>query len=286
MREFASGWVVSGHSLRKQSGLVTSLCSMRARLMSMFNWMRVLGLMLLGGAIVWFAISAQSRPRIERRTMLLDGEERLYRLVIPSGIEKERPVPLLLALHGALDEVDDWAPSTGLDDLANEKRFILAYPQGWLMNWPPFIPDENPHVVKRELRFFDALCHELVQHQGVDKKRIYLVGSSQGGAMVNLLVTQRSEAIAAAICNCGWLPSPLDKSPLTTKNKCPMLFVVGDRDKQVPPEAVRGGHDAFSKAGHPTEMMIVPEHGHGWPRKIDFGGIMWTFLSKHKLPSE
>jgi predicted esterase len=105
---------------------------------------------------------------------------------------------------------------------------------------------------------------------------------SQGGAAANLLTAMCSERIAATVVGCGWLPDPLGDAPLETANKCPMLFIVGSRDRQVPPEFVRVGHDAFERAGHPVEFRVIEGFGHGWPRREN--ERVWEFLDSHQLP--
>lgn len=200
-------------------------------------------------------------------------DQREYRLTIPKARGKELS-PVVIVLHGALDTVEETAIHSGLDVLSAE-GCLVAYLQGLHMNWPPFIPASNPNLAQPDIEFFHSVCNHLVQEEKADPDRIYLVGVSQGGGMANLLVANCSELIAAAVCNCGWLPKPLDEAPLSTEYPCPMLFISGAEDAQVPPEMVRSAMRAFEDAGHPCTFLSLPGKGHGWNNTAV---PIWAFL--------
>jgi poly(3-hydroxybutyrate) depolymerase len=198
-----------------------------------------------------------------------------------SPAQAEHGIPVLFALHGAIDTVDEAAAYTELDRLAIKKGFLLVYLQGRMLSWPPFIPPENSDVYEPDVRFFNEMCDFVVREYAVDPQRIYLLGVSQGGAAANALTAMCSERIAATVVGCGWLPDPLVDEPLETRHKCAMLFVVGSRDRQVSPAMVRAGHDAFERAGHPVEFRVIEEFGHGWPRAEN--ERVWEFLEEKRL---
>jgi polyhydroxybutyrate depolymerase len=223
-----------------------------------------------------------TRPTIIHGAIDVNNQRREYRLVIPRSADGLTSVPVVFALHGANDTTDEMAASTGLDELAAEKGFLLVYLQGRIFNWPPFIPPENPDILNPDLEFFAAMCDWVVSRHHADPRRIYLVGVSQGGAMANAITARCSERIAATVAVCGWMPEPLDVEPLGTRHKCPMLFMVGSRDRQVPPEAVRVGYDAFAREGHPVEFRVIEGFGHGWPRAEN--ERVWEFFDSHQLP--
>ena len=220
---------------------------------------------------------------IEHRTLNVDGVNREYRFALPSSLKQATNIPLVIALHGALDTVDDAAKYSQLDQFAASNRVAVAYLQGRMLNWPPSIPDENPDVAKPDLNFFDQVIDQLVQSDRIDAKRVYVVGVSQGGCMCNLIVAKRSERIAAAVCICGWMPKPLDATPLNTQNKCPLLFIVGSEDSQVPPDNVRTAMQVFEREGHPVEFKLIDGAGHGWNAQLGTNQFIETFLKQYGL---
>lgn len=231
---------------------------------------------------VWLARNYR-RPlpiAVSNESMMVEGVKRTYRLVIPDSARGRPNLPVIFALHGALDTVEEMAVYSDLDRLAAEKGFLLVYLQGRLLNWPPSIPEQNPTYIDNDLRFFETVCDEMVREHGADPKRIYVVGVSQGGCMANLLTAQCSGRIAATVSCCGWMPRPLDVEPLHTEHKCPILFLVGSEDHQVPPAMVRKARDAFERDGHPVEFREIPGLGHGWPPVNE---EIWAFLEGKRL---
>ena len=118
----------------------------------------------------------------------------------------------------------------------------------------------------------------------MDAKRVYVTGMSQGAAFVNLLVAKRSEKIAAAASHSGWLPDPLGDEPIHTRRKCPLLFIAGSEDRQVPPDAVREAFDCFRREGHPVEFLVIEGLGHHWALEHNINAKIWRFLSQHRWP--
>lgn len=238
----------------------------------------------------------------------VDGTEREYRLVLRSEEAREEKAwksrvemrsltrcttdgnsarkPIVIALHGALDTTDQMAQYTKLDRLAEEQDIILVYLQGYLLNWMPFITDGNRDRIENDLRFFDLICDLIAEQYHGDLRRVYVVGVSQGGCMCNLLVAKRSERIAAAVSSCGWMPKPLDSEPLNTQHKTPILFLVGEKDRQVPPSTVRQAQEVFKNAMHPTRFRLIPDQGHGWPKNWQETENAWRFLAEHELPQD
>ncbi len=238
---------------------------------------------------VWWLVARRDRIRASvfpDLTIDVQGMQRHYRLVVPDTIDRRTPAPLLFAFHGALASVEEAASYMRLDRLAVEKGFYLVYPQGRLQNWPPSIPEENPEYIEPDLDFFTALCDSLGQRYCVDKTRIYVVGTSQGAAFVNLLVAKRSERIAAAASHAGWLPEPLAEEGIHAKRKCPMLFITGSADTQVPPSVVREAMTCYEREGHPVQWLVLEGAGHQWSLDRNINERVWQFLSSHALPDD
>ena len=246
----------------------------------------VLGSVVVISSVLWIRRSdVWPMPMsVLNSSIAVDGEEREYRLVVPDTVRHGRLIPVVFALHGAMDTTSEMAEYTDLDRLAVQEGFLLVYLQGRNLSWPPFIPPENPNVMVPDIKLFETLCDEMVRQHHADPRRVYVVGVSQGGAMANVLTVKCSKRIAATVCCCGWLPQPLGQKPLNTQYKCPMLFIVGSQDRQVSPATVRAASDAFVREGHPVEYRMIRGFGHGWPRSQDENQRIWEFLNSHHLP--
>ncbi|MCA9212243.1 MAG: dienelactone hydrolase family protein [Planctomycetales bacterium] len=217
--------------------------------------------------------------QISHETILVDRDDRQFRLVVPNSVAHQKDLPVVFALHGALDTTDQMADYTQLDHTACEHGFLLVYLQGRHLNWPPSIPPENPDYIIPDLRFFETMCDLVVDRHSADPERIYVVGVSQGGAMATVLTAKCSDHIAASVCNCGWLPDPLGDTPLATAHKCPMLFISGTNDTQVRSETTRAAHDAFERDGHPVSFRSLAGRGHGWNEANE---TVWAFLREQR----
>src|SRR5687768_12557487 len=54
-----------------------------------------------------------------------DGGRR-YRLFVPASYDGERPVPLLVMLHGCTQDPDDFARGTRMNEVAEERGLLVA----------------------------------------------------------------------------------------------------------------------------------------------------------------
>src|SRR5437879_217041 len=58
------------------------------------------------------------------------GKTRQFRLVVPKSVDRTKPAPLVVAFHGMLIDSKDFMPKyTKFDVLAEDKKFILAFPE-------------------------------------------------------------------------------------------------------------------------------------------------------------
>lgn len=207
----------------------------------------------------------------------VNGIERMYRLVVPDKLPEDTPVPLLFGYHAYRGKDKKWLEEyTGLDALAREKGFILAYPLAPI-NWS-FKRVANPDV-----QLFDAILRDIAKNYNIDLNRVYATGVSNGGVFMNVLAAQRSDVIAAVASHCG-SSRGMDPSIRQGKRKCPIMIVHGDADTIIPVEAGRNARDAYKKAGHVVEYIEVKGMGHGWAPGID--QKMWAFFLNHPLAPE
>src|ERR1700757_2362369 len=66
--------------------------------------------------------------RFEERSYCNEAGSRKYKLFIPSGYNG-REIPLVIMLHGCTQSPDDFASGTRMNSLAEEQKFLVAYPE-------------------------------------------------------------------------------------------------------------------------------------------------------------
>jgi poly(hydroxyalkanoate) depolymerase family esterase len=125
---------------------------------------------------------------------------REYKLWMSSGYRKEKPVPLVLMLHGCMQKPEDLAAASGMNELADEKTFLVVYPQqvaaaNPLSCWNWFDPNHQARNAG-EPALLAAVIQDIRAAYSIDAKRIYVVGISAGGAMAVVMAASYPELFA------------------------------------------------------------------------------------------
>jgi poly(hydroxyalkanoate) depolymerase family esterase len=128
---------------------------------------------------------------------------RNYKVYIPASYGHE-PLPMIVMLHGANQDPDDFAAGTRMNVLAEEAQYIVVYPEqpqsanaARCWNW--FRPGDQIRE-SGEAALIADLTREVMSTYNADSTRIYVAGMSAGGAMaVNLAVTYADLFAAAGI---------------------------------------------------------------------------------------
>ena len=132
---------------------------------------------------------------------------RTYKLYVPSRYDKSRPAPLLVVLHGCTQNPDDIAKGTRFNALAEEKGFLVAYPEqpqkyNGLKCWNWF--DSAQQVRGRgEPALIASIAQRVMNDYSVDARRVYIAGLSAGGAMALNVAYAYPELFAAAGIHSG-----------------------------------------------------------------------------------
>lgn len=118
-------------------------------------------------------------------SLTVAGQARSYRLYRPAAVEQSKAVPLVVVLHGALGSGEQAERAYHWDQLADKAGFVVVYPDGIRRTWNaggaccgPAHRDQVNDVV-----FLDRLIETVVHDEGLDAKRVYVTGISNGGAM-------------------------------------------------------------------------------------------------------
>ena len=125
---------------------------------------------------------------------------REYKLWMSSGYRKEKPVPLVLMLHGCMQKPEDLAAASGMNELADEKNFLVVYPQqvataNPLSCWNWFDPKHQARDAG-EPALIAGIIQDIRSAHSIDAKRIYVVGISAGGAMAVVMAASYPDLFA------------------------------------------------------------------------------------------
>lgn len=186
-------------------------------------------LILLIGGLFWLTASVVTLAAPVSETLKSGGDLRNYWLVSPEGIDRAKPAPLLLVLHGSAGSGEDMMTVTrrGFERLADKETFIVVYPDALERRWN----DQGGTV--DDVAFLLAIVDKLVADGLVDKTRVFVTGISNGGMMAQRLACEQAERIAGIATVAGGLSEPLQATCKPTR-PLPVLVIHGTEDPIVP----------------------------------------------------
>jgi len=250
----------------------------------------------------WFsrALGQLARHRVGRPALgqpqFIGGDfhcragNRSYKLYVPSCYQGQ-PMPLLVMLHGCLQDPDDFAAGTQMNAVAEERGCLVLYPaqtpdanhtRCW--NWFSALDQERG---QGEPAIIAAMARDVMARYPVLQSEVYIAGLSAGGAMAVIAGTLYPDLFAAVGVHSGLpfaaardLPSALlamrrgaarAQAALTAGQ--PVIVFHGDQDRTVHPangeEVLAQGlrsHPLGEQASPATLAGQVPD-GHAFTLK-------------------
>lgn len=192
----------------------------------------------------------------EERKITVDGKTRKYWLYVPASLEGKENVPVVFSLHGRSNNDN---PNQGgkpvFTSLANEKGFIVVYPQGrnagdaqdikdypgddWKKGFDDTTGWEATGKENADTKFIKALVDQIQSDYktknatnnniSVDPTKFYLCGFSMGG-MMTYACAKVLNGTFAAYGSCGGFPLNEFHMNLATENPIPFIHLHGNKD--------------------------------------------------------
>ena len=124
-----------------------------------------------------------------------------YKVWLPDGYSSDKPLPMVVALHGCQQSAEDFNTQTGLNALADAKKVIVLYPlQSVALNsmlcWNWMLMS-NLSRKGGEPEIIAGIVDQAAKTYAVDKSRIYVTGLSAGGAMTSIMMACYPDVFAA-----------------------------------------------------------------------------------------
>lgn len=195
----------------------------------------------------------------EEREIKVDGKTRKYWLYVPATLAGKENVPVVFSLHGRSNNDN---PNEGgkpvFTSLANEKGFIVVYPQGrdagdeqdkkdypgddWKKGFGDTTGWEATGKENADTRFIKALVGKIKSDYktknasnnniSVDPTKFYLCGFSMGG-MMTYACAKVLNGTFAAYGSCGGFPLNEFHMNLATETPIPFIHLHGKDDTVV-----------------------------------------------------
>jgi polyhydroxybutyrate depolymerase len=197
-------------------------------------WLLFLGLfavVLTGSAAV---PPGRLSPGEYRREVQVHNLTRSYWLHVPKSYDERKPMPVVIAFHGALMNGRMMEGFCGLSAKADAAGFIVAYPNGtgWNEQALTFNASLSPEggAAPDDVAFTGKILDDLEAVLNVDQRRIYATGMSNGGMMCHRVGAELSERIAAIAPVAGTLAL----HELKPRRAVPVIHFHGTQDTLVP----------------------------------------------------
>ncbi|MGX4640986.1 extracellular catalytic domain type 1 short-chain-length polyhydroxyalkanoate depolymerase [Massilia sp. SYSU DXS3249] len=215
---------------------------------------------------------------------------RSYKLYVPSSYTADKPVPLVVMLHGCTQDPDDFAHGTQMNTLAEETGCLVVYPAqsrqanssrcwNWFNNVDQQRDQGEPSIIA-------GITREIMARHTIDPARVYVAGLSAGGAMATIMGTLYPDLYAAVGVHSGLpfasahdLPSALAAMQGQLQRQrdfqaqpgraIPIIVFHGDQDHTVHPT---NGDELMVHARDASDAMAVEPgrvpDGHAYTRTM------------------
>src|SRR5206468_11962257 len=112
-------------------------------------------------------------------TITVGGLSRTFTVHVPPGYSGKAAVPLVLDFHPLSVSASLWKVATGWANVADDKGFVLVWPQGVGDSWNVGRCCGQAHEQNvDDVAFARAIVAKLESKACIDEKRVYATGAS------------------------------------------------------------------------------------------------------------
>lgn len=220
------------------------------------------------------------------------GRARAWIVYAPSGYDPTRPTPVVVLLHGRPSNGGGMAHLSGMNDVAENRNFIVVYPDGIDNEWNAqfdiaasdvSLSGRSSTLPQDDVGFLKTLMRDLAQDFNVDPSRLYLGGFSNGAFMTYRMACSASDTFAAFAAVGANLYVELSRL-CSRSDPSAILIMNGTADPSVP----YGGVEVVNpRGGEPIRIsMSVQNTVAAFARRnrCSLAGTSTTFAERGESP--
>ena len=253
------------------------------------------------------------RPAPGDHKLTLDhaGKRRTYTVHAPPSYQQGTALPVVIAMHFSPGSAEAIQSMAGLDARADQRGFLVAYPEGLSGSYNALVCCGN----EDDVGFVKALVDRLTTTWRADPDRVYATGISNGGDMSFRLAVELPGTFAAIAPVSGGFfgsrASPADFAPKTpvsvitfigTYDQFASQFTTGIQTWQARQRCTQTSNATTGKVnrtaatcadGSEVVAYTVTDMGHAWPggqpggrladptAPVNATDLMWEFFAAH-----
>ena len=167
---------------------------------------------------------------------------RPVKLYVPSTYDGQTPMALVILLHGYGDSGIGQEDYMKFQPLAESRGVLYCYPDGMIdafgsQCWNAYFENATDTAAVRfpnvdDVAFLRDLIQEIGQRFALDRKRVYLIGHSNGGGMAYRMACESANIIAGIASLAGI--KPLDYGHCQPSEPVNILHIHGTADNTAP----------------------------------------------------
>jgi polyhydroxybutyrate depolymerase len=186
-------------------------------------------------------------------TISSGGLQRTFRVYRPAGLP-DRPVPLVVVLHGALGTGSQAESSYGWDGQADRDHFVVAYPDGYKRSWAASADCCGPPAASHvdDVAFITTLVSTIGGLVPIDRTRVYATGISNGGILAYRLACETKVFAAIGPDSATMLAPCPSPAPIS------LIHVHGTEDHTIPYGGGPGKRDNGGQGSNPVNINGPP----------------------------
>lgn len=184
-----------------------------------------------GGAPASSCAAPQGPAGDFERMIDVDADTRRAIVHVPAGLAPDAAAPLVIVMHGFTESPEDIRATTHFDEVADERGFIVAYPEGKNGSWNGGTCCGLSELMgEADVAFISAVIDDVSATHCVDPTRVHAAGFSNGGFMAHRLGCELADRIASI----GVVAGQESLESCTPARPVAVLQVHGTSDPVVP----------------------------------------------------
>jgi polyhydroxybutyrate depolymerase len=209
------------------------------------------------------AAQPQLTGTVTRLGASVKGLQRSYVLYMPRDLKPG--APLLFMFHGSGGDGASTREVTGyrFDMLADQYKFIIAYPDGVETTWND-CRKASPQPARvmniDDESFIEAIIAKTAANYGVDRKRVFAAGHSNGGQLTYRLAMERPQEFAGIAAISASIPTRDNLACTPSDAPIPAMVINGTADPINPYDGGMVTLGPFTKLGTVISTRATAEY--------------------------